>query len=538
MPHRTIFSAALLAVLMAAGCEVGPDYRPPQITVKSAYGEPTTAPSASAAPTTLIQWWSGFHDPELDSLIQRAITNNLDLKNAESRLRQARAQRGVIGSELFPQVNTSGGYQNARGSKNVVIPLGAFGAAAGGAGPAATPAAQPTVKPAVVSAAAPQGGSASVASTPSVPLSPLGEGGFPGVETQLYQAGFDASWELDVFGGVRRSMEAADADTAAALEDRRDILISLVAEVARNYIDLRTTQRQMQIATDNLHSQQETLELTRSRYRAGFVTELDVAREAAQVATTAATLPALDASIRRSIHQLGILLAQDPDALAVELTAAAPIPPAPPALPLGVPADLLRRRPDIRRAERQLAAATARIGVATAELYPKFTLTGSLGLDSSKIHNLAEWSSRYFALNPGVSWPIFDAGKIQSNVTVQKELAQQAATNYQQTVLSALKDVEDALAAYRTEQLRRSALADAVDASQQALSLARQQYQRGVVDFLVVLDTQRSLFEAQTVLAQSDSAISTDLVALYKALGGGWEIAAADAQTPPVPQPR
>ncbi|MGD1276520.1 MAG: efflux transporter outer membrane subunit [Tepidisphaeraceae bacterium] len=531
MAHKKIFSAALAAVLTAAGCEVGPDYHPPQITVKSAYGEPIAAPSASAAPTALIQWWSAFHDPELDGLIQRAIKNNLDLKNAESRLRQARAQRGVVGSELFPTVNTSGGYQNARGSKNVTIPLGAFGGAAG-------PAATPTVRPAVVSAAAAQGGSASVASTPSVPLSPLGQGGFPGVETQLYQAGFDASWELDVFGGVRRSIEAADADTAAALEDRRDLLVSLVAEVARNYIDLRSAQRQMQIATDNLQSQQETLELTRSRYRAGFVTELDVAREAAQVATTAATLPALDASIRLYIHELGILLGQDPDALAAELTAAAPIPPAPPAVPLGVPADLLRRRPDIRRAERQLAAATARIGVATADLYPKFTLTGSFGLDSSKVHNLAEWSSRYFALNPGVTWPIFDAGKIRSNVAVQKELAQQAATNYQQTVLSALKEVEDALAAYRTEQLRRNALADAVDASQQAVSLARQQYQRGVVDFLVVLDTQRSLFETQMVLAQSDSAISTDLVALYKALGGGWELAAANAPTPPAAQPR
>lgn len=530
MAHKKIFSAALAAVLTVAGCEVGPDYHPPQITVKSAYGEPTTAPSATAAPTALIQWWSGFHDPELNGLIQRAIQNNLDLKNAESRLRQARAQRGVVGSELFPTVNTSAGYQNARGSKNVAIPLGAFGGAA-------TPAATPTVRPAAVSAAA-QGGSASVASTPSVPLSPLGQGGFPGAETELYQAGFDATWELDVFGGVQRSIEAADADTAAALEDRRDLLVSLVAEVARNYIDLRSFQRQMQIATDNLRSQQETLELTRSRYRAGFVTELDVAREAAQVATTAATLPALDASIRLSIHQLGILLGQDPDALAAELTVAAPIPPAPPAVPVGVPADLLRRRPDIRRAERQLAAATARIGVATSDLYPKFTLTGSLGLDSSKVHNLAEWSSRYFALNPGVSWPIFDAGKIRSNVTVQKELAQQAATNYQQTVLSALKDVEDALAAYRTEQLRRNALADAVDASQQAVSLARQQYQRGVVDFLVVLDTQRSLFEAQTVLAQSDSAISTDLVALYKALGGGWEIAAADAPSSAAPQPR
>lgn len=518
MKSNIKFRFALL-LLVLSGCEVGPDYRPPKVTVASSYGDtPATQPASSVSPNrvAVVRWWRSFNDPELNSLVGRAMANNLDLRGAESRLLQARAQRGVVGSELWPQINADGGYQHARGSSNVVIPLGAFtggSPALSRAGPVVTPAQVTAGQIGAVSSSAPLGG----------PESPLGEGGFPGVTTDLYQAGFDASWEIDVFGGQRRAIEAANADTAAALEDRRDVLVSLVAEVARNYIQLRTAQLESSIAQQNLHDQQDTLELTRSRYQAGFATELDVARQAAQVASTAATLPAMEATIRQSIHALGVLLAQDPESLSAELSTSAPIPPVPPRVPVGVPADLLRRRPDIRRAERQLAAASARIGVATADFYPKFSLTGSFGLDSSQIKQLFDWNSRYFALSPGVSWPIFDAGRIRSNVQVQKELARQAATSYESTVLNALREVEDSLTSYRTEQLRRKSLADAVDESRQAVDLARQQYEKGVIDFLEVLDAQRSLLDAQDVLAQSDSAISLDLVSLYKALGGGWE---------------
>ncbi|HEX4054889.1 MAG TPA: efflux transporter outer membrane subunit [Tepidisphaeraceae bacterium] len=509
MKSKIKFRFALLLMVLS-GCEVGPDYRPPKMKVAPSYGDtPATQPASSVSSNSanMVRWWRSFNDPELDSLVNRAEANNLDLRSAESRLLQARAQRGVVGSELWPQINADGGYQHARGSKNVVIPLGAFTGGkplVSGAGPVATPD-QVT--------AAQAGG----------PESPLGNGGFPGVTTDLYQAGFDASWEIDVFGGQRRAIEAANADTAAALEDRRDIMVSLVAEVARNYIQLRTAQLESSIAEQNLHDQQDTLDLTRSRYQAGFATELDVARQAAQVASTAATLPAIEAQVRQFIHALGVLLGQDPESLSAELSTSAPIPPVPPQVPIGVPADLLRRRPDIRRAERQLAAASARIGVATADFYPKFSLTGSFGLDSSQIKQLFDWNSRYFALSPGISWPIFDAGRIRSNVEVQKELTRQAATSYESAVLNAMREVEDSLASYRTEQLRRKSLADAVDESRQAADLARQQYEKGVVDFLEVLDAQRTLLEAQDVLAQSDSAISLDLVSLYKALGGGWQ---------------
>jgi outer membrane protein, multidrug efflux system len=523
-----IGSRFVLSALVLSGCEVGPDYQAPKITVAPSFGEAaTTQPdhSVNGNRVDAVRWWRGFNDPELNSLIDRATVNNLDLRIAESRLRQARAQRGVVGSALWPEINADGGYQHARGSKNVVIPVSAFTSGSGGASPAIS-SANPTATPALVtSGGGGSGGTAAVSSSapPGGPQSPFGNGGFPGVTTDLYQAGFDASWEVDVFGGQRRADEAADADTAAAMEDRRDVRVSLLAEVARDYIQLRAAQFEAQIARQNLHDQQDTLELTRSRYKAGFSTQLDVARQAAQVASTAATLPMLEASVRQMIHALGVLLGQDPDSLSAELSASAPIPPVPPEVPVGVPADLVRRRPDIRRAERQLAAASARIGVATSDFYPKFSITGSFGLDSSRVHQLFDWNSHYFALSPGVSWPIFDAGRIRNNVEVQKELTRQAATSYQSAVLNALREVEDAMASYRTEQLRHRALADAVDASKEAADLARQQYDQGVIDFLQVLDAQRVLLEAQNVLAESDSSISLDLVSLYKALGGGWD---------------
>jgi NodT family efflux transporter outer membrane factor (OMF) lipoprotein len=516
--RRRISMALSLACAMVVGCEVGPNYKPPVVKVGATYAEvsPTTRPSvATTRPVQITQWWATFHDPELDSLISQAVTGNLTLAEAESRVRQARAQRGVVGSELFPQINAGGGYQRARGSNNVTIPAGAFGF---GAKPA-----ERRARPADQVDAVPAGG----------PQSPLGNGGLPGVDTDLYQVGFDSTWEIDVFGGQRRSIEAAKADVQAAVEDQRDVLVSLLAEVARNYIDLRGYQRQYAIAQENLSAQQDTLQLTTSKFNAGFVTQLDVARQATQVATTAAELPVLEAEIHSSMHALGVLLGKDPDALAVELSAASPIPPVPPEVPVGLPSELLRRRPDIRRAERRMAAATARVGEATADLYPKFSITGALGLDSTKPKHILDWSSKYWALSPGISWPIFDAGRVKANINVTNEVQKQALDDYQQTVLTALKDVEDSLSSYQTEQVRRAALADAVTAAQQAVELAKQQYNQGVVDFLTVLDAQRAEFATEDSLAQSDQAISTDLVSLYKALGGGWEVTAAATQPPP-----
>jgi multidrug efflux system outer membrane protein len=355
-------------------------------------------------------------------------------------------------------------------------------------------------------------------------LSPLGKGGLPGVSTDLYQIGFDATWEVDVFGGQRRNLEAAGADLAASVESRRDTVITLLAEVARNYLELRGAQQRLGVARENLQAGNEILDLTRSIQKSGLTTDLDVARSAGQVATVAATVPPLEGQVRRSMHALATLLNEDPDALTAELKDAQPVPPLPPEVPVGLPSDLLKRRPDIRRAEQQIAAATARVGVAEADLFPKFGLTGSVGLDATEFTKLFNWESRYFLISPTITWPVFDAGRIVSNISLQKSIAAEARLQYRRAVLVALQDVEDALINYATEQARNKALHDSLQQNRDALDIARQQYQQGLSPFLNVLDAERNLFSAQDAVAQSDLQMATNLVALYKSLGGGWQI--------------
>jgi NodT family efflux transporter outer membrane factor (OMF) lipoprotein len=521
-----------LGILLGLGlsaCTVGPNYRQPKAKLEPAFGEvATTSTTQPSHPTTrpveVTEWWSTFHDPQLDSLIQRAVKTNPNLIQAESRIREARAERIIAGAGELPTVNVGGGYQYARGSSNVVFPLSAFGA--GGKNQPGKQAPSRLGGPSQVNA--PQLGAVGGTQGGGVPLSPLGGGGLPGVTTDLYQAGFDASWEIDIFGGVRRSIEAANADYQAAIEDRRDVYISLLSEIAVNYVELRGLQRQIAIAQDNLKAQQQMLSLTSDRFRAGVTTQLDVARAQAEVSTTASGIPALDAQVHQTAHRIAVLLGEPPMTLLQELMQIKPVPNAPGEVPVGVPADLLRRRPDIRRAERQLAGATARVGVATAQLYPRFTILGTFGFDATKFARIADWPSRYYSIGPGVTWPIFDAGRIRANIRVQNEAVSQYLSDYEQTVLNAMSEVEDALVDYSREQQRRAALAEAVAADQQARDLAKQQYQQGVVDFLTVLEAERSLFGAQDALAQSDTRISSDLVALYKALGGGWELEASN----------
>ena len=340
--------------------------------------------------------------------------------------------------------------------------------------------------------------------------------------TDLWSAGFDASWEIDVFGGKRRGIEAAKAGVQAAIEDERDVLISLYAEVAMNYIELRGTQYELAVARNNLQSQQSTLNLTRTQAEGGLVPYLNVSQQEAQVDSTAATIPTLEASERQYIHHLGILLGLDPNAVSAELTTATPVPVGPPAVPPGLPSELLRRRPDIRRAERQLAEATANIGIATADLFPKFSITGAMGTEASQFGRLFDWSSRFYSIAPGVTWDIFDAGKVKSNIAVQNARQAEALEAYRAAVLQAMQDVDDALIAYNREQVRLEALDNAVTANQKSVDLSMELYQKGSKDFLSVLDAQRNLFGAQSAQAQSELQVSADLVALYKALGGGW----------------
>src|SRR5688572_13661815 len=392
-----IKSAGVVLGLAIAGCTVGPDYRAPETQTLDEFGElglsgASTQPSVvtTQAPPVLA-WWTTFEDATLNSLIDQAVRSNLDLRRAQSRIREARAQRGVIASDLYPNVDVGAGYTYQRNSFGG---LATAGAGAGGGG-----------------------------------------GGGGGDAFELYNAGFDAAWEIDVFGGVRRSLQAADADIQAAVEDRRDVLVSLLSEVAREYTELRTFQRQLEIARGNLETQRRTLDLTRTLLQGGRATDLDVARAEAQVARTASTIPTLETFTRQAIHRIGVLLGRQPLALSEELSQVTAIPKPPPQVPIGVPSELLRRRPDIRRAERQLAAASARIGAATADLFPRFSLTGSLGLQSEKFSDLANYDSRFWSIGPSVSWPLFDAGRIRSNIEVTNAREEQAAIGYEQAVL-------------------------------------------------------------------------------------------------------
>jgi outer membrane protein, multidrug efflux system len=514
---RLLFSVAATALI--AGCTVGPNYTPPKISVAPAYGEmpaeqKTNQPSRLVPETeSLRRWWTVFHDGDLDSLIDRASNSNRDLLLALERVRQALAQRGVVASGLLPEIDATAGYDHARGSQNVKIPVNALEGSSGGSGGSAGAGKSRAGKTDEASANAPAGG----------PNSPFGLGGLPGANTDLYQMGLDTSWQIDVFGGTRREIEAAKANIIAAEEDRRAALVSLLAQVATNYLDLRLLQERLDLARNNLAAQEEILDVVRARVTNGLATELDFAQQTAQVSSTAATIAPLESSEHDDMHTLGFLLGDDPMAVAPELSQHRPLPEVPPEVPVGIPSDLLRRRADVRRAERQLAAATAQVGSATADLFPKFSLTGLVGLDSSQPGNLIDWGSRYFAISPGVSWPILDWGRIRSNIRVQNALQAQALTAYEQTVSGALKEVEDALVHYQEEQTRHKDLAEAFAASQTALELARKSYENGVVDILTVLNAERSLLASQDTLVQSDGAIRKDLVRLYVALGGGWE---------------
>jgi multidrug efflux system outer membrane protein len=518
-----IFIIIFAGGIMVAGCAVGPNYKRPRIAVENHYAELTPANTTNAPPA---EWWKSFHDPELDQLIATALRQNFDLQIATERLRESRFQRNIVAADLFPQVDADAGYAITRGSSNVKLPLGgsSSGGSSGSSSGSGSGGPAPVAHAQMQSSGGSSAGNGSVANnTFNNQLSPLGKGGLPGVTTELYQAGFDASWEIDVFGGKRRAVEAATAQIAAANEGRHDMMVTLLAEVARNYLDLRGTQRRLQIADDNLAAQKEILELTRSKRKAGLATGLEVTRAAAQTATTAADIPPLRARLKQLTHALSILLAEEPNALGAELEKMQPLPATPPEVPVGLPSQLVERRPDIRQAERDIAAANAQIGVARADLFPKFALVASTGLDSSQSQNLFDWGSRYFLLSPTVTWRIFDAGQILANINLQKANQEEAVLQYHSTILKALQEVEDALVAYATEQMHRADLNEAFNQDRQSLDLARQQYDYGLVDFLNVLDAERTVYAADDQLAQSNQTITTDLVALYKALGGGWK---------------
>jgi NodT family efflux transporter outer membrane factor (OMF) lipoprotein len=420
-------------------------------------------------------WWASFNDVELDSLIHRAAQSNLDLQVAEARLRQARAVRGGSAADFAPAVRASGSAARAKQSQNQPF----FGA---------------------------------------LPLPP----NFP-FEYSVYQVGFDAAWEIDLFGGKRRALEAATADWEGAIEARNDAMLSLLAEVARNYIELRGAQHRLDIARRDFHLQEEALDLTRARLEGGVATELDVTRAAALLAGMQAAIPPFETAERAAMYGLAVLLGRQPGELVAELSSSGAMLPMPPEVPIGLPSDLLRRRPDVRRAERQLAAETARVGVTKSDWFPKVSLIGDVGAESVSLSNWFEPGSRFWSIGPSVQWNALDFGRVRAQVRAQTAVQEAALAMYQKTVLVSLQDAENAIVTYAQERNRHRALADAVAENRLSLELADSLYENGRVNFLDVLDARRSLYQSDDQLAVSDQSVSLDLIMLYKALGGGWE---------------
>ncbi len=465
---------ASLAALVISGCAAGPTYHQTPVNAPVRWSEPLEGGETNAA-AALVDWWKGFHDTELDSLISRAVQSNLDLRAAQARVREARAQYGIAAARLWPTADASGSYARTGTSHHEPV-LG------------------------------------------SLPIPP----GIP-FDNSVYQAGFDASWEIDVFGGKRRSAEAARAEVQAAEFGRRATITTLLGDVARNYTETRGYQRRLAIARANIKAEEEALAIARDRFAHGLTGDLDVQQASTLLSTTRAEVPTLESEIQAAVHRLGVLLGQPPGALLAELAAEAPIPAAPPIVPVGLPSELLRRRPDVQRAERQLAAATANIGVAKADLFPKFYLTGTAGLQSVSTSDWFTSGSRFWSIGPTVQWRIFDAGRIRANIRVQNARQEQALAVYEQTVLSAFEDVENGLVAYAKEQIRHRSLEAAADSSEKSLAIAKSLYANGLTDFLHVLDAERSLYQAQDARAKSDRDVTAKLISLYKSLGGGWE---------------
>ncbi len=517
------------AVLTLSACAVGPDWSVPKSWSPVTWFESgTPRPAVPSEPTITpvdAEWWASFNDPILTSLVRRVTTQNLDVRAAGFRLAQSRAQRGVTAAGQFPTLNGNGSYTREKQSSRGVIGLvggstgsqsGSTGASTGGLAGGTTGSTVSGTPGSIANGLAgrqsgiPLGNSGSSSSAASAPF-------------DLWQYGFDASWELDVWGRVRRSIEAADATLEASAEDRRDTLVSVISEVARDYLQLRGTQEQLRVTRANLRTAQDSLQVTQSQVRVGLAPDLDVQNATAQAEQVAASLPQLEQQEEQGMNALALLLGEPPGALRAELVQARPIPPVPPRVPLGLPSELTRRRPDVRRAEAQLHTAVANIAVAEADFFPRITLAGSLSLQSLQFKDLGNWASRTYALGPSISLPIFQGGTLRATLDLRRQAQQEAAIAYQKAVLQAFHDVDNALIAYNAEQRRHDGLQRQADADRRAVNIARSQYRSGLTDFLNVLTAERSLLAAEQSLATNSSTIGTNLVQLYKALGGGWE---------------
>lgn len=476
-------SRRLLLVVAAAaglaGCAVGPDYQAPFLPVPAQWahiGSVTTA-----KPAELSEWWRRFDDPLLTALIDEAVTSNLDVRTAKAKIREARASyRQAVGT-LFPSVDGSGSYTRSRNGSNVS-----------------------------------SGGDITVS------------GAF-----DQYQAGFDASWEVDLFGANRRAVEASKYGMDAAAEELRNTLLTLIGDVAENYVMARGYQARIALAQRTASSQRETAGLTRAKFREGTASGLDVANAEGQASSTEANIPTLRASYAQSVHRLGVLLGQAPNAVAARMKTHKRIPAPPLPISTGIPADILLARPDVRLAERQLAQYTAKIGQAQAARYPSVSLTGAISTSGLEIGDLAENSSISWSFGPSLSVPVFNAGQLKAAVDAAKAVRDEYYLTYFSSVLTALEDVENAIVSLAQERIKRQKLGSSVKSYRQAATLSQSLYKTGASSFLDVLDAERSLYSAEDALLESLVAIATDYVALNKALGGGWS-GTVDVSTPEI----
>lgn len=470
-----LLAAALAGIGLLQACSaVGPDYVPPEIETPDSWHE-TLAEGLETGEADLRTWWESLSDPLLDDLIERASSGNLDLKEALFRIAEARARRGVAAGEQYPDLDATGSFERTRFSDNAV------------------------------------------------------QDGFDVGPDNLYSAGFDASWEIDVFGRIRRSVESADAAWQASIEDYRDVLVTLFAEVALNYVEVRAQQQRLKYARSNVESQKKTLELAQIRFENGLVPKLDVTQAISNLANTESTVPSIEADLTKAVNRLCVLLGEHTVELREELLGEADIPAPPEQILVGLPAELLRQRPDVRRAERDLAAQTALIGVATADLYPRFSLSGYFAWQSDSSGDLLDASSQTygFAL-PSIRWNIFDGSRIRNSIRVEEARTQQLLSRYENTVLLALEEVENFLTALLREKERLEMLARAVEASEESVELVQELYIDGLTDFQNVLDTERTLFNQQDLFVTSRGQVTKNLISLYKSLGGGWKLPEAE----------
>jgi len=477
---RRSIPVLIFVAFLAGGCAVGPDFEPPKTEVAANFNEAAKA-AVDNNEFKGDKWWSSFKDPELDKLIAEAVSANRDLDSALARVNQARAVRQEAFLDLFPTVTAEGDYARTR------IPTSTFA------------------------------GNAFQASRRHI-------------SNEYYAGGFDAFWELDLFGRVRRGVEAKDAESAASVAELRDGVRIVISEVARNYFILRGTQEQIEVAKENAKTQEQVVKIAQALFKGGQSTEFDVVRAKAQLSNTLAAVPSLEARAQGALYRLAVLCGKQPSQIDLELSKKKALPVYAGPITIGDPAGLLKRRPDIRAAEARLAAATAGIGVATGDLFPKVVFSGSIGYQAPTVSQMSSGSNDFFRILPSISWPAFNLGRVFANIDQAKAIRDGALAQYEQSVLTALEDTESALAQFSAARQRRDLLSDSVKNSTRAVQIARTQYENGLVDLLPVLDAQRVGLTTQLELAQSQTELLTSLVSLFKALGGGWDEALVEGE--------